>query len=54
MSDLKQKGKNKVQAEAEAKELDIDALEQVSGGVSLRDADKVETTDVSDDTRSKV
>ncbi len=33
--------------------LDLEALDKVTGGVSLRDVKKVETTDVSDDTKSK-
>ena len=40
--------------EANAKELDLTELDQVAGGVSLRDVDKIETTDISDDTKSKI
>lgn len=40
--------------ETNAKELDLTELDQVAGGVSLRDVDKIETTDISDDTKSKI
>jgi hypothetical protein len=48
--------KAKVQSEQknEEKELSLDEMGQVSGGFSLREADTVETTDIDDNTRSKV
>jgi hypothetical protein len=64
MSDLKQKEKDNVQAnrvqtnkkaEITEKELDLDALEQVSGGgVSLHDAGKVEPTDIHNKTQESI
>jgi len=62
MSEIIRKGKSKIQAnkvqtnqkvEAEEKELDFDALDQVAGGISLSDVPKIETTDISEDTKSK-
>lgn len=38
----------------EGDELSLDELDQVSGGFSLRDFDTVGTTDIDDDTKSKV
>lgn len=38
----------------ENKELDLDTLEEVSGGTSLRDLPKEKTTDIDDNTRSKI
>ena len=40
--------------EKNTKELGLNELDQVAGGVSLRDIVKIDTTDVSDDTKSKV
>lgn len=62
MSNFYQKSKSEVRdnniaenqkEETNAKELDLNELDQVTGGISLRDVDKVDTTDVSDDTKSK-
>lgn len=38
----------------ENKELSLDELEKVAGGFSLRDAQTIETTDIGEDTESKV
>ena len=57
MSIFNQKGKREVkniQNKKEEKELDLDALDKVTGGVFLRDIDKIKTTDVNDNTKSKV
>ena len=35
-------------------ELDLDELDQVAGGASLRNVQKVQTTDISENTRSKI
>ena len=35
-------------------ELDLDELDQVAGGASLRNVKKIQTTDISDNTRSKI
>ncbi|MDF2921510.1 MAG: hypothetical protein K0R57_424 [Paenibacillaceae bacterium] len=35
-------------------ELDLDALEEVSGGTSLRDLPKEKTTDIDDNTKSRI
>lgn len=38
----------------EKQELELDALEEVNGGISLRDLPKQKTTDIDDNTRSKL
>jgi hypothetical protein len=38
----------------EDRELSFDELEKVAGGFSLRDAPTIETTDIDEDTESKV
>lgn len=52
MSDEKKIIKTEEQ-EKETKEINLDALEEVTGG-SLRDAKKKKTSSISDDTRSKI
>ena len=37
-----------------SEELDLDALDQVAGGVGLRDVKKVKTTDISQDTIRRI
>ncbi|NMB96497.1 MAG: hypothetical protein GYA02_07790 [Clostridiaceae bacterium] len=62
MSGLNQKSereakiKQKVNTDKKAtdNELDLDELDQVVGGVSLSRMSKVETTDINDNTRSKI
>lgn len=45
----------KKEAEVEKEEeLDLDALEEVSGGFSLREAPKVKTTEISQDTIHRI
>lgn len=41
------------QNEKETKEINLDELDEVTGG-SLRDAQKKKTSSISDDTRSKI
>lgn len=58
MSIFKKEQKNQEEIdkkkEVETKEIDLDTLEQVSGGISLRDVKKITTTDISDNTKSKI
>ncbi|NMB98157.1 MAG: hypothetical protein GYA02_16390 [Clostridiaceae bacterium] len=63
MSKFYEKSKNKVQInnkannqkeEVNERELEISELDEVAGGISLRDVDKVDTTDISDSTKSKI
>jgi len=58
MSIFKKEQKNQEEIdkkkEVETKEVDLDTLEQVSGGISLRDVKKVTTTDINDNTKSKI
>ncbi len=50
---MSEEKKNVQTEEKEAKEINLDELEEVTGG-SLRDANKKKTSSISDNTRSKI
>ena len=54
MSKKELKENNQTQESMEVEELDMDDLDQVSGGVGLRDAGKVKATEISKDPISKI
>lgn len=54
MSTKKDVKKDKINKDLKAQELNLDDLENVSGGAGLRKAPKTKTVDISDDTKSKI
>ena len=55
MGDVKEELKNAAEAvEQAAEELDLDALDDVAGGASLRNVKKIDTTDISTSTTNRI
>jgi len=56
MLNKKDEVKNKIKEEEDlkAEELNMENLENVSGGAGLREAPKTKTVDISEDTKSKI
>ncbi len=54
MSEMSKEQEALNQKKDEKQELDLDALDQVAGGASLRNVQKIQTTDISENTRQRI